>query len=47
MASVDSKQKSRAGCPYCSGQKVLKGTNDLQTVNPVLAREWDYEKTTD
>ena len=32
------------GCPYCSGQKVLKGTNDLQTVNPVLAKEWNYEK---
>ncbi|MBR3969218.1 MAG: hypothetical protein IKJ93_06490 [Clostridia bacterium] len=32
------------GCPYCSGQKVLKGYNDLQTVNPALANEWNYEK---
>ena len=32
------------GCPYCAGQKVLKGENDLQTVNPVLANEWNYEK---
>ncbi len=32
------------GCPYCSGQKVLKGYNDLQTVNPTLANEWNYEK---
>ena len=32
------------GCPYCAGQKVLKGTNDLQTVNPTLANEWNYGK---
>ena len=32
------------GCPYCAGQKVLKGTNDLQTVNPILANEWNYER---
>ncbi len=32
------------GCPYCSGQKVLKGYNDLQTINPTLANEWNYEK---
>ena len=34
-------------CPYCSGKKVLKGENDLQTANPNLAKEWNYEKTTD
>lgn len=28
------------GCPYCSGQKVLPGFNDLSTVAPDLAREW-------
>lgn len=33
-----------AGCPYCGGKKVLKGFNDLQTVNPTLAEEWNYEK---
>ena len=32
------------GCPYCSGQKVLSGYNDLQTVNPTLAKEWNYER---
>ena len=31
------------GCAYCSGKKVLKGYNDLQTVNPALAEEWNYE----
>ena len=32
------------GCPYCVGKKVLKGYNDLQTVNPTLTKEWNYEK---
>ncbi len=35
------------GCPYCSNKKVLKGYNDLQTVNPNLAKEWNYEKNGD
>ena len=33
-----------SGCPYCAGKKALKGFNDLQTVNPTLAKEWNYEK---
>ena len=32
------------GCPYCSNNKVLSGYNDLQTLNPILAAEWNYEK---
>ena len=35
------------GCPYCSGRKVLLGFNDLQNVNPLLAREWDQTKNGD
>ncbi len=35
------------GCQYCSGRKVLKGFNDLQTANPILASEWNYEKNGD
>ena len=31
-------------CPYCSGKKILKGYNDLQAINPILANEWNYEK---
>ena len=31
-------------CPYCSGKRVLKGFNDLQSVNPTLAQEWDNDK---
>lgn len=32
------------GCPYCSGKRVLSGFNDLSTMFPVIAAEWDYEK---
>lgn len=28
-------------CPYCAGQKVLTGFNDLATFNPELAKEMD------
>ena len=35
------------GCPYCSGRKVLKGYNDLATVNPKLASQWDYDNNKD
>jgi uncharacterized Zn-finger protein/very-short-patch-repair endonuclease len=42
-ASIYSRNKGH-GCPYCSSIKVLKGYNDLQTVNPALAKEWNYEK---
>jgi hypothetical protein len=42
-SSVDSRSRGR-GCPYCSGNKVLKGFNDLATVNPSVAAQahnWD------
>lgn len=28
------------GCPYCANKKVLAGYNDLETINPSLAKEW-------
>ena len=31
------------GCPVCAGQTLVAGVNDLATVNPKLAAEWDYE----
>ena len=42
-ATINSRSSGN-GCPYCVGKKVLKGFNDLQTVNPNLAKEWNYEK---
>lgn len=41
------KKTAGNGCPYCSGHKVLKGFNDLQTVNPELAKEWHPTKNGD
>lgn len=32
------------GCPYCSGQKVLSGFNDLQTRYPMIAAMWHPAK---
>lgn len=32
------------GCPICAGKKIVSGINDLVTLNPSLAREWDYDK---
>lgn len=43
QAMIGNRNKGQ-GCPYCSGKKILKGYNDLQTVNPKLAKEWDYKK---
>ena len=34
------------GCPFCTGKRVLKGLNDLQTINPKLAEEWHPTKNT-
>lgn len=32
------------GCPYCSSRALLLGYNDLETVFPNIAKEWDYAK---
>ena len=43
QATVNHRNNGR-GCPACSGNIVLKGENDLQTISPTLAKEWNYEK---
>lgn len=42
--AVISSRSRGIGCPYCSGNRVLSGENDLETLNPNLALEWDYDK---
>ncbi len=42
-AAIVEKRKGK-GCPYCSGRKVLVGYNDLTTINPNLASEWNYDR---
>ena len=37
------------GCSFCSGKRVLKGFNDLKTINPTLAKQaygWDPSTVT-
>ena len=31
-------------CPYCGSQRLLKGYNDLATIYPTIASEWDNER---
>lgn len=33
-------RRNGSGCPFCSGNKALKGFNDLTTLFPALAEEW-------
>ncbi|MDF2534446.1 MAG: putative zinc-ribbon domain protein [Bacillales bacterium] len=42
-AKINSRHKG-TGCPYCINLKVLKGFNDLETLNPQLAKEWHPNK---
>lgn len=35
---------SGKGCPICSGKKVLFGYNDLETLCPEIAKQWNYAK---
>lgn len=35
--------KRNIGCPYCNSNKVIPGENDLKTLFPELAKEWDYD----
>lgn len=46
VAKIRNERKSSC-CPYCSGQKVLAGYNDLATIKPELAKEWNYERNKD
>ncbi len=42
--AVISSRKFGYGCPFCAGQKIIVGENDLETVNPELAAEWHPTK---
>ena len=43
QATICTRNKGN-GCPYCGNKKILRGYNDLQTINPVLSEEWNYQK---
>ena len=37
-------RSTNCGCPFCGGRRVLAGFNDLATLRPDIAAQWDYEK---
>ena len=47
LQRVSQRTSTKQGCPYCAGQKILVGFNDLKTVNPRLAKEWHPTKNGD
>lgn len=45
-ASVYNRAHGR-GCPYCTNKLPVVGVNDLATLFPKIANEWNYEKNND
>ena len=43
-ASAESRTRTRSGCPYCNGKKVMPGFNDLASQHPQIAAQWDNRK---
>lgn len=44
-----SRTRIETGCPFCAGQKVLAGFNDIETTHPEIAKEaygWDPKTVT-
>lgn len=44
QAKVSARVTHGSGCPYCSGRRVLAGFNDLATVYPKIAAQWNTER---
>ena len=42
--SINNRTGKKCGCPYCANNRVLKGFNDLATINPRLSSEWHPTK---
>lgn len=43
-AKINNRTTRGSQCPCCSGSKPICGVNDLETLFPHLAQEWDYTK---
>ena len=44
QAQIKSRTLLGAGCPICSNRAVASGVNDLATLRPDLAAQWDPER---
>ncbi len=47
MASINNRSRFGSGCPYCAGSRAIAGENDLATLRPDLAAQWDVERNGD
>lgn len=43
-AAIQNRTARETGCPYCTGRQALAGFNDLATLYPQIAAQWDAEK---
>ena len=43
-ATINQRSSKQTRCPFCSGQRLQIGINDLATTNPELAKEWHPTK---
>ena len=43
QATINSRHRG-AGCPACAGNILVSGKNDLLTMRPSIAAEWDYSR---
>lgn len=46
-ATIANRNNRKSGCPFCAGKRTLVGFNDLATLRPDIASEWNYEKNID
>ena len=44
QSKIEDRTHKYNGCPICANRRALKGYNDLETNNPKLVEEWNYEK---
>lgn len=44
QANICDVAQSSGGCPVCAGKTVVKGYNDLKTLYPQVAAQWNCEK---
>ena len=44
--TVKDRVQHETGCPFCTGRKPILGVNDLRSLHPEIAKEWDYGKNT-
>lgn len=42
QGKINDRTNKKHGCPVCSNRLIIPGINDLQTLIPEIAAEWDY-----